>query len=200
MVINSQDAARAISQRRGEALVVATMSALRLWTTISERPELDVPLTGCMGKASSLGLGLALAAPDRQVLVLDGDGSLLMNLGTLVTIANKAPTNLAHFVFDDGAYTSIGDIPVPGGEKANLAAMAKAAGYPAVYDFDNLEELATTLDEVLSVRGPVFIRLKVRHIGPMPPLPGIGRLKELLHRLPSTLAASPGRSLRSRPS
>ena len=93
MILSSQ-AVEAIGRLRGDAVVVATMTALREWGAVSRRPELDLDLVGAMGKASSMALGVALARPKRKVLVLDCDGSLLMNLGSLVTIGNLAPANL----------------------------------------------------------------------------------------------------------
>ena len=84
-MISAFDAVKAINVLRGEAVVVATMTPNRYWELVSERPELDLPIFGGMGKASSVALGLALARPDRKVVVLDGDGGLLMNLGSLVT-------------------------------------------------------------------------------------------------------------------
>src|SRR5918996_398963 len=88
------EALAVLSRRRRDELVVTTMTSSRVWARVSERPELDLSFGGCMGKASSLGLGLALGRPERRVWVLDGDGSLVMNLGTLVTIAQQAPPNL----------------------------------------------------------------------------------------------------------
>ncbi|MCH7605699.1 MAG: sulfopyruvate decarboxylase subunit beta [Chloroflexi bacterium] len=122
---------------------------------------MDFPLSGAMGKASSVGLGLALAQPDRKIMILDGDGSLLMNLGTMVTLSNKGPKNLYHFLFDNGVYAVTGGQPVPGAGRTDWELMAKSAGYAATFDFDNLEDLTTGIDEVLAAQGPVFIRLAV---------------------------------------
>ena len=94
-------------------------------------------------------------------MVLDGDGSLLMNLGTLVTLANKAPENLIHFVFDNGVYAVTGGQPVPGAGRADWEKMAQGAGYAAVFSFDNLEDLTTGIDKVLTAQGPVFVHLAV---------------------------------------
>ena len=82
-------------------MVVPTMQSNRRWSLVSSRPDLDLPLTGCMGKASSMALGLALAQPKTRVIVIDGDGSLLMNLGTFVTIGEQAPAHLIHVSFDE---------------------------------------------------------------------------------------------------
>ena len=93
-MISAYDAIRTIHAQRNDAIVVYTMSPVRYWDVLSNDPDLDLPIFGGMGKASSVGLGLALAQPDRRVMVLEGDGGLLMNLGTLVTIAGQQPENL----------------------------------------------------------------------------------------------------------
>ena len=169
-MINGLDAIKAINDRRGEALVVGIMTPNRYWEQVSERPELDLPIFGGMGKASSVALGLALARPDRKVLVLDGDGSLLMNLGTLVTIAGQAPANLVHFVFEDGVYFTTGGQPIPGAGAFNLAEMADAAGYRESLVFDDLEDFVSELPGVMEKQGPVFVNLKVVHGDDVPPL------------------------------
>ncbi|MCH8898067.1 MAG: thiamine pyrophosphate-binding protein [Chloroflexi bacterium] len=145
-------------------MIVPTMNANNVHfglPTVSTDEKMDLPLSGAMGKASSLGLGLALAQPDKKVFVLDGDGSLLMNLGALVTMANKAPTNLLHFLFNNGVYAVTGGQPIPGAEQTDWDGMARAAGYASVFSFDNLEDLTTGMDEVLEAQGPVFVHLQV---------------------------------------
>ena len=107
-MISSLDAVKAINDVRGDAVVVGTMTPNRYWESVTEKPDLDLPIFGGMGKASSVALGIAIAQPDKKVLCLDGDGSLLMNLGTLVTTAGTAPENLVHFVFEDGGYFTTG--------------------------------------------------------------------------------------------
>ncbi|MYC28859.1 MAG: thiamine pyrophosphate-binding protein [Chloroflexi bacterium] len=129
--------------------------------SVTSNQNLDLPLSGAMGKAANLGLGIALAQPDRKVMVLDGDGSLLMNLGAMVTSANKAPTNFYHFLFNNGVYAVTGGQPIPGSEVQDWEAMAKAAGYAAVFSYDNLEDFTTGIDEVLAATGPVFVHLAI---------------------------------------
>ena len=163
-MINNTDAVRLLDRKRKGAIIVPTMNAGNVrfgLPSVTTNEKLDLPLSGAMGKASSLGLGIALAQPQRKVMVLDGDGSLLMNLGSLVTIANKGPKNLYHFVFDNGAYCVTGGQPVPGADKDDWAGMAKSAGFPATFFFDNIEDLTTGIDEVLQTEGPVFVHLKV---------------------------------------
>ena len=119
-----------------------------------------------MGLDSSHGLGLALGRPDRRVIVLQGDGSLLMNLGSLVTIAAAAPRNLVHLVCQNGTYEANGGHPLPG---ANLkfADMARAAGYAHVHEFSELRNFEQQAAEVLRQDGPVFATL---HVAPTQPL------------------------------
>lgn len=164
MSIKNLDAVRIIEEHRGEALIVTTMNSGNPqygMPRVSRREEIDIPLVGAMGKASSLALGLALARPERKILVLDGDGSLLMNLGTLATISEKAPDNLYHFVFENGVYAVTGGQPIPGENKVSFQGMAKQAGYAATYEFDNSEDLETNIDSILAQGGPVFVCLKI---------------------------------------
>jgi phosphonopyruvate decarboxylase len=126
---------------------------------VSTYPQRDVA-HGTMGKASSFALGLALAQPDTKVIVLDGDGSLEMNLGTLVTIADKGPGNFYHFVLENGMYATTGGQPIPGKDVVSFSGLAQSAGYAAVYDFDNLEDLATQTENILSQPGPVLVCVK----------------------------------------
>jgi thiamine pyrophosphate-dependent acetolactate synthase large subunit-like protein len=163
-MINNQDAVRLIDSKRNGSIIVPTMNANNVHfglPSVTTDQKMDLPLSGAMGKASNLALGVALAQPGKKVFILDGDGSLLMNLGALVTTANKAPKNLYHFLFNNDVYAVTGGQPVPGAGRADWVGMAKAAGYAAVFSFDNLEDLTTGIDQVLSTEGPVFIHLAV---------------------------------------
>jgi phosphonopyruvate decarboxylase len=163
-MINNTDAVRIIDGKREDAVVIPTMNAGNVrfgLPTVTSNQELDLPLSGAMGKASNLGLGVALAQPGRKVFVLDGDGSLLMNLGALVTTATKQPKNFYHFLFNNGVYAVTGGQPIPGAGQTDWENMAKSAGYAAVFSFDNLEDLTTGIDEVLAAQGPVFVHLAV---------------------------------------
>ena len=159
-MIPSLEAVRAISREREDAIVVSTMSPNRYWEAVTETPDLDLPIFGAMGKASSVALGLSLARPDKKVIIVDGDGSLPMNLGSLVTIAGKAPENLLHFVLDNGVYAVTGGQPTPNANGFSFAGLAKASGYASAFEFDDLEEFATGLDAVMSAPGPVMVCIK----------------------------------------
>ena len=164
-MINNTDAVRLIDNNREDAVVIPTMNAGNVrfgLPSITSNQDLDLPISGAMGKASNVGLGVALAQPGRKVFVLDGDGSLLMNLGALVTTSTKAPKNFYHFLFNNGVYAVTGGQPIPGSEGVtNWEEIARGAGYAAVFSFDNLEDFTTGIGEVLAAEGPVFIHLAV---------------------------------------
>jgi len=159
--MEGKEALQIITDLRTDQVVVTTMSSSREWPSFSKRVELDLPLSGCMGKASSLGLGVALGKPDRQVLVLDGEGSLLMNLGSLVTIGALAPANLVHIVLDNDSYDTSGGQPTPGAGTVNLPGMATAAGYRHGYTFSEAAELREKLPAILKEPGPTMVSITV---------------------------------------
>ncbi len=117
-------------------------------------------MIGSMGLASSIGLGVALAQPHRRVLVLDGDGNVLMNLGTLATIAARRPANLLHVCFDNGAHASTGGQPTVS-DRVPLDQMARAAGYRSVTRVEDQAALAAALPGFLAAEGPAFLLVRV---------------------------------------
>jgi len=186
-MIDPYRALETISKHRTNEVVITTMSSSRSWPEFSQRPDLDLPLRGCMGKASSLGLGVALARPDRRVVVLDGDGSLLMNLGSLVTVAGKAPTNLVHVVLEGNSYDTSGGQPTPGEGRVDLAGLAKAAGYRTAVSIEENADLERQWPDLVNAEGPIFVRLHVPSMwvtGEMPPAVGAGwkRVAEALEQ------------------
>lgn len=170
-MIDSFKAQQLISQHRNNSIVVTTMTTNFEWPQISAKPELDLALSGAMGKASSVGLGLALAQPERKVIVLDGDGSLLMNLGSLITISNMAPANLIHFVFVNEVYRTTGGQPIPHANKVDFASLASAAGYKNVFNFTLLADLEDNIDTIIAQLGPTFVCLVVPPAIARPPFP-----------------------------
>lgn len=162
-MISAIEAVKAISDIRSSEVVVATMTANRYWESVSQNQEMDLPIFGAMGKASSVALGLALSQPNKKIVVLDGDGSLLMNLGSLVTVAGMEPKNFLHFVFEDGAYWTTGGQPIPGNGKFNLSAMANDAGYKSSHSFEDLETLVSELPSLMRQDGPIFVSIKITH-------------------------------------
>lgn len=165
------EAARAVNYHRGDALVVSTSSSLREWSLVSERRELDLDLMDCMDRAPAVGLGLALAQPERKVLALDCDATLRTNLGGLATIGESRPSNLVHFVFDDATRPSTGGLPIKELVHLDLAQMALSSGYAKAYRFDRLEELLIGLEEAMAQEGPVFVLVSVYREGDAPAFP-----------------------------
>ena len=153
-------ALQVLKQQVGDEIVVAVYQTLFDWMAINPR-DLNYVATGAMGQASSHGLGLALANPDKQVLVFDGDGSLLMNLGSLVTVANAAPANYLHFLFENGVYEVNGAHPIPGQGQVDFAALAKAAGYRRVETYRELDDFEAGIDDFLKSPGPAFALMKI---------------------------------------
>ena len=104
-------------------------------------------MLGSMGLASSIGLGLALSLPERNIISIDGDGSMLMNMGSLATIAWQAPENYLLMIVDNGAYGSTGNQLTATSKQTNLAEVAKGAGNMKVYETNTKEELRQVLQE-----------------------------------------------------
>lgn len=159
-MIPLNEALRIIEERRDDAIVLPTMTGGNGWRELTRNEAMDLPVSGAMGKASSIALGLCLAQPQRKIIVVDGDDSLLMNLGSLVTIGGKAPENLYHFVMHNGVYAVTGGQTVPNADGITFSGLAKGAGYANSFEFDDLEDFATSIDEIFAARGPVMIALK----------------------------------------
>ncbi|MEZ5291796.1 MAG: thiamine pyrophosphate-dependent enzyme [Vicinamibacterales bacterium] len=160
------DALRAVYPRLESAAVVTIMGAVAAeLQSIGHRPNFFY-LQHAMGLASSLGLGIALAQPERQVIVFDGDGSLLMNLGGLTTLARYRPSNLLHVVFDNESLLSVGGFPTATSTGSDLAAMATAAGVPRAATVGTLEAFTTAVDEALASRTLTTLVAKVDAVGP----------------------------------
>jgi len=160
-MMNHEECFKLLAQRvKPDDIVLPTYSTAFYWIDLRPSP-LNYTSHGAMGLASSHGLGLALGRPDRRIIVLDGDGSLLMNLGSLVTIGNAAPKNFIHFVSENGSYEANGGHPIPGRDKISFAAMARAAGYRNAYEFSDLDALERDIDGILTQEGPVFVTLKI---------------------------------------
>jgi phosphonopyruvate decarboxylase len=162
--VRRQEAIAALVAERGDAITITTEQAIGAWRAAVPEPQNAIPdhldIVGCMGSASTIGLGIALARPERQVIVVDGDGSLLMQLGSLVTIAGAAPQNLYHFVFENGVYETSGSQPLPAEGRFDLAQMARAAGYAHAASFDEGQAFANALPALLRQRGPVFVSVR----------------------------------------
>jgi thiamine pyrophosphate-dependent acetolactate synthase large subunit-like protein len=150
-----------LARRRGEAVVVTTMGAVRPWARLSQHPLDFASADSAMGHAADFALGLALAQPRRKVVCLNGDGSMLMSLGTLVTVVACGATNLVLFVLQNDTYEVTGNQPIPGAGRVDFAGMAKAAGFPRVHAFDEAAAYETALPSLLEGPGPVCVVVKV---------------------------------------
>lgn len=162
-MIPVEEALRIMHDERGNSPTVLSYTGSRLWRYISTRPELDLPCGSSMGKVSNVALGIALAQPEKKVLAIDGDGALLMNLGGLVTVAEKEPKNFCYVLLQDGVYLTTGEQPVPGVGKVDFAAIARGAGFTNCYTFDDVEEFAVQFRDILRQPGPTFVALKVEN-------------------------------------
>jgi thiamine pyrophosphate-dependent acetolactate synthase large subunit-like protein len=181
--------------RRDEDVVVSSMGSAREWMSLGPLHERDLVLVpSAMGHATSMGLGLALAQPTRRVIVMSGDGSLLMNLGSLVTISAHAPRNLIVILFDNGAYEVTGAQPTPGtplgrvkGDAVDFVAVARACGIRSLYHWSALTDWESGIEWAFADRGPVFIALDVAPVpgksGPVSPGPAKERAQRLMRAL-----------------
>jgi sulfopyruvate decarboxylase subunit beta len=158
MAMKPEDVLRAIAAARGDAICVPTMTTSPSWRTLAP-DDLSIGCVGFMGGASSLGLGLALAMPSRRVIVFDGDGSLLMQLGSLATIAGAAPRNLTHLIFKNGVYHTSGAQEIPGGLQVDFVQMARGAGYRKAYAVTELDDFKSRLPSMLTDQGPLLVEL-----------------------------------------
>ena len=150
---------RAIAEVRGDAICVPTMTTSPAWRAIAP-DDLSVGCVGFMGGASSLGLGMALAMPDRRVVVFDGDGSLLMQLGSLATAAGARPRNFVHLLFKNGVYHTSGAQETPGGLGVDFVMMAKGAGYRNAYAIREMGEFRRRVKRIVhEEEGPLFVEL-----------------------------------------
>jgi sulfopyruvate decarboxylase subunit beta len=185
-MISHREALEVVAANRGDRVVVTTMGSVGLWPAISDSPRDFHYLPSSMGQGVPLGLGLCLSKPGLGVVVLTGDGGLLMNLGCLVTVAqHRVP--LAIVLIDNGLYEVTGGQEVPGAGRTDFAALARGAGIGRVYSFDTLDEWEANAADSLAGECPAFVWLKV--IGekgkgtpsaPRPMVEQIARLRDAL--------------------
>ena len=160
------DALDAIYGRLEDAIVVTIMGAVAAeLQSIGHRPNFFY-LQHAMGLASSMGLGIALSRPELTVIVLDGDGSLLMNLGGLTTLARYRPKNLVHIVFDNESLLSVGGFPTATSTGSDLAAIAAAAGVPRTETVHTLHDFQRVVSDAISGHELTTIVAKVEAVGP----------------------------------
>jgi sulfopyruvate decarboxylase subunit beta len=164
-MMNRHECFEILKRHITDEVVVAAYSGAVEWNDLNPR-DLNFFANGAMGLGSSHALGIALGYPNRRVIVLDGDGSLLMNLGSLVTIAAVAPKNLVHFVCHNECYEANGGHPIPN-QKVDFAGLARSAGYRHTHDFSELRSFEQQVGHVLTQEGPVFAQLHVEKSRPL---------------------------------
>jgi sulfopyruvate decarboxylase subunit beta len=161
--MDRREAVEALADAKGDAISLVTMQAGQPWAEAGGSEGLNLNVVGCMGAAATWGLGLALARPDKRIMVLDGDGSLLMQLGSLVTIGAQAPARFFHFVFENGTYGTSGNQPMPG-RVHDFCGLARSAGYKSTFSFEDAAELRQMLPEIFATTGPVLVRLVIEPV------------------------------------
>jgi len=160
-VLTKDQLLRPLAALRTDEVVVTCMGVTRPWGRISSHPLDFASADSAMGHTADLALGIALARPERKVVCLNGDGSMLMNLGTLVSIGSAGAPNLVLFVLENGTYEITGNQPIPGAEKVDFPGLARAAGFPLVYSFNRDLGYEAALPEILRAEGPVFVGVGV---------------------------------------
>ncbi|MBX9789085.1 MAG: hypothetical protein K2Y37_09240 [Pirellulales bacterium] len=157
-------------QRRADEVVVTSMGSAREWPKLSRHPLDFIYVPSAMGQAQSLALGIALAQPDRPVTAISGDGSLLMNLGSLVTLAASGARNLTLVVLENGIYEvtggqrTVASSPALAPARVDFAALALAAGIPSARRFEELSAWQSAADATLRLPGPRVIVLSVEPV------------------------------------
>jgi thiamine pyrophosphate-dependent acetolactate synthase large subunit-like protein len=160
--LKRRDVAKLLLADRKNLIVVGGLGSCAWDITNAGDHNLNFPLWGAMGGAASVGLGLALSKPNYRVLVITGDGEMLMGLGSLATIAQKEPKNLAVVIFDNERYGETGMQKTHTAFGADLPAVAAAVGFHSVETVINNKELDRFLPEILGGLGPIFCSIKVR--------------------------------------
>jgi sulfopyruvate decarboxylase subunit beta len=160
------DAMRTIYPRLENCIVVTIMGAVSAeLQSLGHRPNFFY-LQHAMGLASSLGLGIALSRPELKVVVFDGDGSILMNLGSLTTLARYRPANLVHVVFDNESLLSVGGFPTATSTGSDIAGIAAAAGVPRTATVRDLDAFAAAFEDALAAGELTTLVAKVEAKGP----------------------------------
>jgi sulfopyruvate decarboxylase subunit beta len=198
-VMPMREAVAILRDARGpNDIVIPSMGSAREWMALGSVHDLDFVLVpSAMGHATSVGLGLALAQPARRVIVLSGDGSLLMNLGSLVTISAQSPRNLVIVLFVNGVYEVTGaqETPRPQGRAIDYVGLARASGIKGVFRWSSLEDWRSGIESALGGDGPTLVVLDVAPVpgavGPRSPGPTGPRVERFMDALKGKKSATP---------
>lgn len=158
-----------LAKHRTDEVVVTTMSVTRPWGRLSSHDLDFASADSAMGHTADLALGVALARPDRRVVCLNGDGSMLMTLGTLATVVGSGATNYLLVLVENGSYEITGHQPIPGRGRVDFGALARGAGFPWVFRFDDPTAWEDAVPDLLRTPGPTFAHVLVEptHEGPI---------------------------------
>lgn len=192
-VMTLPNALDVIHRNRRDAVVITTMGSARDWQQFEPHPKDLVYMPSSMGQGPPLGLGIALAQPDQRVIVVNGDGCLLMNLGCLVSITAQAPKNFTLIIIDNGVYEVTGNQATIGSaakrasqQSVDYGDLARAAGFEEVYEFDDVESWRYE-QEIMHEEGPICIVLKTANrtedVGARSPGPAPQRAQTLREAL-----------------
>lgn len=159
-MFKTADMLKIFAKHRGDAIVVSGRGG-KHWINLSDTP-LDIPLGDpAMGGHCGFAFGLAMALPQRRVVLFDSEGDLQMSMGVLLTVAEQKPANFYHFMLDNECYATTGGQPVPNAKNVKYDQIALGAGYPRAFAFDELGAFEKALPGILGEPGPVFVSMKV---------------------------------------
>ncbi len=178
-----------LAAARTDEVVVTTMSVAMPWAAHSDGPLDFAHVESAMGHAADFALGLALAQPERRVLCINGDGSTLMSLGVLVTLAQHPAKNLTLIITENGTYEVTGSQPVPGAGFIDYQTLCRGAGLERVYTIDNDEDFTAKLDQHFNEEGPVVFIWKIARADEPVPKPA-KPIRERAHRLRNALTGN----------
>ena len=188
-MLNKYECLKKLSEKRTDQIVVTTMSVSMPWADLSDGPLDFAHVESAMGHAADFALGLAIAQPDRQVIVINGDGSTLMSLGTLVTMAQRPAPNLTMIITENGTYEVTGNQPVPGANSIDYEKICYGAGIKQVCTIDNQNDFDSQLENHFKGSGPNIFIWKIERSNEPVPKPS-RPIRERAHRLRRALIES----------
>lgn len=161
-MLNKEELIKPLVSLREDAIVVTTMSIVRPWGRYSNSNLDFASADSAMGHSADLALGIALAQPKRKVICLNGDGSMLMTLGSLVTIVEARAENLILVVVQNQTFEITGNQPIPAARQVDFSMLAQGAGFKNSYTFDDAQTYEQNLEGILKQKGPTFLAVKVK--------------------------------------
>jgi thiamine pyrophosphate-dependent acetolactate synthase large subunit-like protein len=178
-----------LAAKRTNEVFVTTMSVAMPWAELTDGPLDFAHVESAMGHAADFALGLAIAQPKRRIFVINGDGSTLMCLGTLVTLAQRPTPNLTMIITENGTYEVTGNQPVPGADQIDYEQICRGAGINNVYTLENEEEFDAVLDLHFTGEGPQVFIWKIEQASEPVPKPS-KPIRERAHNLRAALVGN----------